>query len=85
MSDADILREAADRLDKWASFAARSAPEHIQRLAVQRRAEAALLRAMADDLEIGLYIVGAESPAAALALADTFLGMTESSRHQDTP
>ena len=39
-----------------------------------KTATAALLRAMADDLEIGLYIVGAESPAAAFALADVILG-----------
>ena len=66
---ADRLREAAGWLQSEADWV------RTLGLSWQREAAmAALLRAVADDLEIGLYIVGAESPAAALALADTILG-----------
>ena len=69
MTDADRLRAAADEIDRggppgWCACS-------------MERTTAALLRAVADDLEIGLYIVGAESPAAAMALAKTILGDTD--------
>ena len=68
MTDADRLRQAADRLD----VAVRYAGDNQDRSswAALGGATAAVLRAVADDVEIGLYIVGAESPAAALALAN---------------
>ena len=66
---ADRLREAAGWLQSEADWV------RTLGLSWQREAAmAALLRAVADDVAIGLYIVGAESPAAALALADTILG-----------
>lgn len=65
MSDVDRLRTAAHMLDIV------SVPTPLA------TACAALLRAVADDVKIGLYIVGAESPAAALALASVILGGTD--------
>lgn len=69
---ADRLREAADVLDEDARYAGDN--PGMASWAAQNFATAVVLRAVADDLEIGLYIVGAESPAAALALAATILG-----------
>lgn len=67
MSDADRLREAAKEADRIAVYLHGTMTPTMHHVA-------GLLRAVADDLEIGLYIVGAESPAAALALADVILG-----------
>ena len=78
---ADRLREAADQIDRgWDLAQRRISPMVAESWGVITdvdRRTAALLRAVADDVEIGLYIVGAESPAAALALADVILGGAE--------
>lgn len=70
---ADRLRAAADQCDAWAADTKAANSALLTSWKIDA-ATAALLRAVADDLEIGLYIVGAESPAAALALADAILG-----------
>lgn len=75
------LRAAADQIDRgWDLAQRRISPMVAESWGVITdvdRRTAALLRAVADDVEIGLYIVGAESPAAALALADVILGGAE--------
>ena len=75
MTDADRLRKAADVLDRRAQVFSEGGPSPaVFDIAGEWCKQAELLRAVADDVAIGLYIVGAESPAAALALADTILG-----------
>lgn len=79
MSDADRLRAAAEitEITSYLNPHLEPTPGALEKEAHERNAVAALLRAVADDVKIGLYIVGAESPAAALALASVILGGTD--------
>ena len=73
MSNANRLRAAADQCDAWAADTKAANSALLTSWKIDA-ATADLLRAVADDVAIGLYIVGAESPAAALALADVIIG-----------
>lgn len=89
MSDADRLREAADRLDWDASYMQPGDFPELQQERQAKTATAALLRAVADDWPCrcdysfsmcrvhNVAANGHSTVAAALALADAVLGVTD--------